>query len=61
MEQEKREKEEAAKKARAEAAERGRQASRDWAEQQRLKALREKAAKVAQESGVVEVAVVEAA
>jgi hypothetical protein len=61
MEQEKREKEEAAKKARAEAAERGRQASRDWAEKQRLKALRDKAAKMAQEGGAAEVAVVEAA
>ncbi|EME85050.1 uncharacterized protein MYCFIDRAFT_195924 [Pseudocercospora fijiensis CIRAD86] len=38
-EKEKREKEEAAKKARAAAAERGRQASRDWAEKQRLKKL----------------------
>jgi hypothetical protein len=62
MEQEKREKEEAAKKARADAAERGRQASRDWAEKQRLKALKEKekAAKVAQDDGFVEGAVVEA-
>lgn len=38
-EKEKREKEDAAKKARAAAAERGRQASRDWAEKQRLKKL----------------------
>lgn len=38
-EKEKREKEEAAKKARIEAAERGRQASREWAEKQRLKKL----------------------
>ena len=35
----KREKEEAAKKARAEAAERGRLASREWAERQRLKKM----------------------
>ena len=35
----KREKEEAAKKARAEAADRGRLASREWAERQRLKKM----------------------
>ncbi|KAK4496513.1 hypothetical protein PRZ48_012493 [Zasmidium cellare] len=38
-EKEKREKEEAAKKARIEAAERGRQASREWAEKQKLKKM----------------------
>jgi hypothetical protein len=36
-EQERRDKEEAAKRARAEAAERGRIASREWAERQRVK------------------------
>lgn len=44
LEKQKREKEEAARKARAEAAERGRIASREWAEKMRLKALKAKAA-----------------
>ncbi|RMD41167.1 hypothetical protein DV735_g3954, partial [Chaetothyriales sp. CBS 134920] len=46
-EKERREKEEATKKARAEAAERGRQASREWAEKQKRKMDAVKAAKAA--------------
>jgi hypothetical protein len=49
---EKREKEEAAKKARAEAAERGRQASREWAEKQKKKLEAQKAAKAANTAAV---------
>jgi hypothetical protein len=50
MDKDAREKEEAMKKARAEAAERGRQASRDWAEKQR----KAKAASVTSESAASE-------
>ncbi|KAG9768116.1 hypothetical protein ABEF93_001709 [Exophiala dermatitidis] len=53
-EKEKREKEDAAKRARAEAAERGRQASREWAERQKKKlALQAQAAKMASATATV--------
>lgn len=58
-EREKREKEEAAKKARAAAAERGRQASRDWAEKQRLKKLGLKLEPKAAEDEATQVAIVQ--
>ncbi|KAK4937493.1 hypothetical protein LTR10_021864 [Elasticomyces elasticus] len=47
LEKERKEKEDAARKARAEAAERGRQASREWAEKQKKKAALQNAAKMA--------------
>ncbi|ETN43309.1 uncharacterized protein HMPREF1541_02468 [Cyphellophora europaea CBS 101466] len=47
QEEDKREKEEAARKARAEAAERGRQASREWAEKQKARLTAQKAATAA--------------
>lgn len=49
LENERKEKEEAARKARAEAAERGRQASREWAEKQKKKLASQAVAKLAAE------------
>ena len=59
-EREKREKEGAAKKARAEAAERGRQASRDWAEKQKRKIEAQKAASAANGATATAMRIVEA-
>jgi hypothetical protein len=55
LEDEKREKEEAARKARAEAAERGRQASREWAEKQKARLAAQKAAKATGQESVAAV------
>ncbi|KAL6247474.1 hypothetical protein RBB50_005820 [Rhinocladiella similis] len=52
LEKERREKEEATRKARAEAAERGRQASREWAEKQKKKLAMQAAEKMVQSGAV---------